>query len=158
MRFTVTAVVVAAALVCISISASGKSNSILKTEKKEARIQKQLKRLRRMLCEPVLRKIYVKTLLSEFNTLHDKRLLTNVVAIRRCDDSIGFCGRNFTGTETQSCEKTKWKFKKFQVIYFGDNGKRRYAHFKAEEHEKCGCNASVIEGAEGLPMDTSEFT
>lgn len=152
MRFALLAA--ASLLVLASISACVGGRSAPSPSQKEAKIRKQLKRLQKMACEPVLKKVYVKQELAEYNDLIDKRLLTNVVAIKRCDDSCSFCGSE-KGLESMRCQKAQWKKRRFHVIYFDDNGQRRHAHFKAEEHSQCECKILNNEISQGWSKDVA---
>lgn len=101
-------------------------------------LQKQQKNLQKMKCVPKHQKFDVKSLLEADNDLIDKQLLTNVVAIKRCDDSCAYCGTP-GGYEEKKCKPVKSKKKKFAVIYLGEKGQREQTYFKAEEHKRCSC-------------------
>lgn len=101
-------------------------------------LQKQLKNLQKMKCAPKHQKFEVRNLLEADNELIDKHLLTNVVAIKRCDDTCTYCGSR-SGYEVKKCKPVKIKKKKFAVIYLAENGQREQAYFKADEHKRCSC-------------------
>lgn len=151
MRFALLAAASLVVLAWLCACVGGRSVS---SAKREAKIQRQLKRLWKMACEPVLKKVYVKQELAEYNELIDKRLLTNVVAIRRCDDSCSYCGTS-SGMESERCQKAKWRRKRFLVIYFDDNGRRRHSHFKAEEHTECECKILNNDISQGWSKDVA---
>ncbi|XP_037784310.1 uncharacterized protein LOC119580305 [Penaeus monodon] len=98
----------------------------------------QLSLLQNMECEPKFLKFRVLDLLPPHNDLSDKKLLTNVVAVRRCSDSCSFCG-NRKGNEIRKCQPTKKNMALVPVIYYDTDGQRRYTHFKTEEHLECEC-------------------
>lgn len=151
MRVALLAAALLVVLAWFSACVGGRSVS---SPKKEAKIERQLKRLKKMACQPVLKKVYVLQELAEYNELIDKRLLTNVVAIRRCDDSCSYCGTD-KGLEVKRCQKAKWRRKRFHVIYFDDNGRRHHSHFRAEEHTQCECKILNNDISEGWPKDVA---
>lgn len=123
-------------LLVLGVSASGIFGDF-QDEYREP-LQHQLELLKRLKCTPQLQKVPVKELLPPYSELLDQKLLTNVVAIRRCDESCAYCGGKI-GYEFRKCLPVQVKSKTFAVIYFDDSGRRRYTHFKADEHLRCRC-------------------
>lgn len=124
------------ALLVLGTTASGIFGD-LQDEYREP-LQQQLNLLKKLKCTPKLQKVPVNELLLPHSELLDKKLLTNVVAIKRCDESCAYCGGKI-GYEFRKCLPVQVIPKTFAVIYFDDNGRRRYTHFKANEHTRCRC-------------------
>ncbi|XP_069980719.1 uncharacterized protein [Penaeus vannamei] len=133
MDFSLALMVLVASMALVS----GRPSTPSEEEHKGA-LEKQVEALQRMKCEPKDQKFEVRSLLEPHNDLLDMNLLTNVVAIKRCDASCSYCG-NAVGYEARKCQAVETRRRKFHVVYIGDDGGRKQSFFRAEEHLRCDC-------------------
>lgn len=105
-------------------------------------IKDQVKDLKEMGCQPVLKKVRVADLLHSADDLVD--MLTfypQVVAVRQCVEDCSFCGTNH-GVIHGRCVATGSHDKTIVVAYYDNSTPTKKLHRKLTvvEHTQCGCS------------------
>lgn len=93
-----------------------------------------------MPCQPVLKKVPVKSLLKVNDPLIDELLIPDIVGVRLCRASCSYCGNDF-GMETKKCEAESITLRNFTVQYYNKGGKPQYINIPIQEHLTCKCSS-----------------
>lgn len=106
----------------------------------ERKISRQLKQLKKMKCQPILEKVFVREQLEEERQLLDHPLLIpEVLSVRRCVDKCSFCGGNKLGREDKTCVAINQTNTNFIIRYYNIHGQKKYYRLPIREDTECAC-------------------
>ena len=102
--------------------------------------REQMKYLKQIGCQPILRQYKVAWLLDSQDTRRDEIIIPTVVALRRCSGHNGFCGFRKMGVISEKvCKATSEREKLVRFWIRRDRGRYEGYSVKTIEHDECEC-------------------
>lgn len=140
--FSAVVVVLCVATVCLqAVGSSPTAISVQDGHRHEERLISQKEKLESLGCKPVYQVVNIIDHLKEHDDLHDKMFFPQVVAVKRCIESFGFCGHHTLGKTEGRCLPDPEGEEVLRVSLFHIvGGNRNYREMVIKEHSSCKCS------------------